>query len=333
MNATRRRWLAAVLGVACWGIAGEARAQAPGGGGSERPGAPPAPGPTVTAPASADDAGWPAGTLVIAGGGSLGDEIRQRALSEAGGPQARVVVIPQASALADAGERARSAWLEAGAADVAILALEPAEAAEAAAQELTRATLIWITGGDQNRLMEAIGKTDVPRLIRERYRAGAVIAGTSAGAAVMAEHMFTGQADLKSVSAAATETRPGLGLVDVLVDQHFHARGRFNRLLSAVLDRPDRLGIGIDEGTAIVVQGGGIEVIGRSSAMVIDARSARCSATPPGSPAAAEAVQLHLLRAGMRFELEARSAAASRPKSPAEPAESGNEAHPPRAKD
>src|SRR5437773_2486153 len=84
----------------------------------------------------------------------------------------------------------------------------------------------------------------------------ALAGGTSAGAAVLAEAMFTGDADLTSLIAGATVTGKGLGLwSEALIDQHFLKRQRDNRLISAVMDHPAMIGVGIDEGTAVVVQG------------------------------------------------------------------------------
>jgi cyanophycinase len=140
-------------------------------------------------------------------------------------------------------------------------------------------------------------------LIRERYVAGAVVGGTSAGAAVMSDLMITGEADLTGVGRGATKLAPGLGLwPGVIVDQHFLKRQRFNRLFAAVLDQPDHVGVGIDEETAVIVSAGRWEVIGRSQVLVLDARKARnAPASDQDARPAAGNVQLHLLRDGMNW--------------------------------
>ena len=102
---------------------------------------------------------------------------------------------------------------------------------------------------------------------------------------MLAAEMFTGDADLKSVAAGATITAPGLGLwPDVIVDQHFLTRQRGNRLISAVLDHPALVGVGIDEGTAVIVRGTAIEAIGKSAVIVIDPRHATVAPSPSDQP-------------------------------------------------
>ena len=181
-------------------------------------------------------------------------------------------MLPQSSAVPEAGDSSVKMWLDAGAKEAAKVAFTD----PGAAAKLRRATLIWMPGGDQNRFMKAIEGTGLADVIRERHRAGVTVGGTSAGAAVLAEAMFTGDADLKSIIAGATVTAKGLGLwPEVLIDQHFLKRQRDNRLISAVLDRPSLVGVGIDEGTAVIVQGTSFEVVGKSSVVVIDARDAQ----------------------------------------------------------
>jgi cyanophycinase len=175
----------------------------------------------------------------------------------------------------------------------------------AAATALRRATLIWMPGGDQNRFMKAIEGTGLAEIIRERHRAGVTVGGTSAGAAVLAEAMFTGDADLKSLTAGATVIAGGLGLwPDVLVDQHFLKRQRDNRLISAVMDRPALVGVGIDEATAVVVRGASFEVLGKSSVVVIDARAAQVDKTPPGGLVSGRGLKLSVLHAGQTYSLK-----------------------------
>jgi cyanophycinase len=241
------------------------------------------------------------GALVVVGGGSTGPEIVAKTLALAGGKRAIVVVLPQSSALADAGDESVKMWLDAGAREATKVGFADKDAAAA----LRRATLIWMPGGDQNRFMKAIEGTGLPEIIRERHRAGVTVGGTSAGAAVIADAMFTGEADLKALKAGATVIGKGLGLwPDALIDQHFLTRQRDNRLISAVLDRPTLVGVGIDEGTAVVVQGTSFEVIGKSSVVVIDARGAQVDKTPTGGLASGRGLKLSVLRAGQTYSLK-----------------------------
>ncbi len=183
-----------------------------------------------------------------------------------------------------------------------------------AARVLDSATGIWFSGGDQNRLTAALAGTPVERAIHARYRAGAVVGGTSAGAAVMSAHMLTG--DERRPGGARRDTTDnwitidrnnvavdsGFALVsNVIIDQHFLRRKRHNRLVSLVLEHPVRLGVGIDESTALVVEPDGRwRVSGASVAVVYDARQA--AVTPAGTTLGAAGMSMHVLPAGGRFD-------------------------------
>jgi cyanophycinase len=242
----------------------------------------------------------PEGHLVVVGGGGTPEVVLKRALALAGGPAATVVVFPQASELPETGDENVQMWKEAGATDVRWVALTDPAAARAAVE---RATLIWFPGGDQVKLMQAFEGTGVPEVIRSRYRTGAVVGGTSAGAAVMSPLMLTGDADLKSITVGATKTLPGLGLwPEVIVDQHHLKRQRQSRLLSLVLEHPALIGVGIDERTAAIVTGRSFEVLGESSVLIVDARQAAVEARQPGQLSAARNIRVHVLTTGMTFD-------------------------------
>jgi cyanophycinase len=241
------------------------------------------------------------GALVVVGGGRTGSDIVAKALALSGGKNAIVAVLPQSSGDADAGDESVRMWLDAGAREAAKVAFGDAKAPAA----LRRATLIWMPGGDQNRFMKAIDGTGLAEIIRERHRAGVTVGGTSAGAAVIAEAMFTGDADLKALKAGATVIAKGLGLwPEALIDQHFLTRQRDNRLISAVLDRPALVGVGIDEGTAVIVHGTSFEVVGKSSVVVVDARGAQVDQTPAGGLVSGRGLKLSVLRAGQTYSLK-----------------------------
>ena len=268
-----------------------------------------------TPPAPAPAVARPAGTLLIVGGGPAPAEIPRRFVELAGGAGARIVVFPMASADSGTGP-AKVAELRALGADAvsAPLTREAASGAEAA-RVLDGATGIWFSGGDQNRLTRALAGTPVERAIHARYRAGAVVGGTSAGAAVMSARMITGDERRPggdrpprdssdawlTVARDNVVTAPGFGLLPgVVVDQHFLRRKRHNRLLSLVLELPERLAVGIDESTALEIgPDGRWRVLGASSAIVLDARQARVAG---GSALGASDVRLHVLPAGSTFD-------------------------------
>ncbi|MEM8522633.1 cyanophycinase [Flavobacterium sp. PL12] len=143
---------------------------------------------------------------------------------------------------------------------------------------LQNAKLIFISGGDQTRFMDVVKNTPVYTAIHKAYENGSTIAGTSAGAAVMCQHMITGNQKLQTKYSETfdnirydnLETTVGLGLIkNVIIDQHFMKRSRYNRLLSALVEFPDHIGIGIDESTALIVRNKEIEIAGESEVVVV----------------------------------------------------------------
>jgi cyanophycinase len=244
----------------------------------------------------------PPGHLIIAGGGDTLPEIARKALDLAGGKKAHVLIVPQASTLRNAGELSQEVWREFGAQRVNVLHAEDRQEALGAIQG---ADLIWIPGGSQSQLMGTLRRQGLIDAIRRRFEQGATVGGTSAGAAVMSVAMLTGDSRTDCLTPDAAKLAPGLGLwPDVIIDQHYLRRCRFNRLLSAVLTHPENVGIGIDEYTAVVVTGRTFEVIGKSNVVVIDARKTARLVAKDGDPEAASGVALHVLRAGMRFDLD-----------------------------
>ena len=261
------------------------------------------------------------GHLLIVGGGPIPPEISRRFVELAGGPgKARIVVFPMASSDSDAGIE-MTADLEKLGARAERIVLDHAHAdTDEAVKRLDGVTGIWFGGGDQVLLTAALGGTRVEAAMHKLLAAGAVLGGTSAGAAVMTTPMLTGEerhvggvrppADLKSPLAAYmtvarddVETVPGFGfLPGAVVDQHFIRRRRSNRLLSVVLEHPDLVGVGIDESTAVEVgPDGRWRVLGESAAMIFDARRARV--TPVGAPAlGAAGVTLLVLPAGSTYD-------------------------------
>jgi cyanophycinase len=237
------------------------------------------------------------GPIIAVGGGGTTDAIVAKMLALAGGKDAIVAVLPQSSEAEDAGDSSVKMWLDAGAKKAFKVGFADRATAKAL---LESASLIWMPGGDQNRFMKVIAGTGLDDVIRARHRAGIAVGGTSAGAAVLSQSMITGDADLQSLTAGTTTIAPGLGLLpDVIVDQHFLRRQRQNRLMSAVLERPEQLGVGVDEATAAIFHNGTIQVLGRSAVVVIDARRAQVEPQAANRPLAARDVRVTILRDGM----------------------------------
>ena len=237
------------------------------------------------------------GPIIAVGGGGTTEAILAKTLAFAGGLEAVVAVLPQSSEAEDAGDSSVKMWLDAGAKKAFKVDFADRAAARAL---LESASLIWMPGGDQNRFMKTIVGTGLDDVIRARHRAGVAVGGTSAGAAVLSRAMITGDADLQSLTAHKTTIAPGLGLLaDVIVDQHFLRRQRQNRLMSAVLERPEQLGVGVDEATAAIFHNGTIQVLGRSAVVVIDARRAQVESIAADRPVAARDVRVTILRDGM----------------------------------
>lgn len=240
------------------------------------------------------------GSLVVVGGGTTTAAIVDKALDLAGGAKAKVVLIAEANP--EYGPASLAAWKTTKASQVTLLNVrQPA----AATKLLREADLIWIPGGLQGVFMNSLRGTNIADTIRRRYREGAIIGGTSAGAAVMSRVMIGGRSDLDSLRAGSTPyLMEGLSLwPEVIVDQHFLQKGRFNRLTLAILDHPELIGIGIDEETAVVVHGQQMEVIGNNNVTVIDARQASREKLVQGEPVAVRDLKIHVLRAGMKLEI------------------------------
>jgi len=168
---------------------------------------------------------------------------------------------------------------------------------------------VFFTGGDQVKITSQIGDTPIFSRIREIYDDGGVIAGTSAGAAVMSETMLVVGGDEQShVIGGSVRMAPGLGLIgDVIIDQHFMERGRFGRLIGAVAQNPKNLGIGIDEQTAIVVEReNGFYVLGSGAVYVIDGTEVSYSNVAEEDLKKTLSIynlRMHMLSQGDRFDL------------------------------
>jgi cyanophycinase len=226
------------------------------------------------------DESLPKGKLIIIGGGSRPDSLVERIIQEAGlRTGGYCVILPMSSEDPDSSVYyASQQFLNKSITKLYGFNFKKDQAIKKSwIDSIRTANLIYITGGDQARFMNIVAGTEIETAIHDAYKKGCVISGTSAGAAVMSKLMITGD-QLKHKEYAATfqtiepdniEIKTGLGLLpDVMIDQHFLIRSRHNRLITAVIEHPDMTCIGIDESTAILVNGKNIEVLGDSQVLV-----------------------------------------------------------------
>jgi cyanophycinase len=206
------------------------------------------------------------GTLIIAGGGQLGSDIVERFVEAAGGKRAKIVVIPTAGDL----DIYPKSWTglepfkDAGAKSVTILHTREARVADsdAFAKPLREATGVWFPGGRQWRLADAYLNTKTLLELYKLLERGGVIGGTSAGASVQASYLVRGAREANTI-VMAPGYEQGFGFLrGAAVDQHLSARNRQHDLLQVIARHQNLLGIGLDEGTAIVVRGDTAEVLG-----------------------------------------------------------------------
>jgi len=227
------------------------------------------------------DRGKATGKLFIIGGGDRTDSMMNELLKIAGLCNAGYVyILPMASSVPDSSIIwAKEDFSVTGINKVYGFNFLAGETPpQAQLDSLRNARLIYICGGDQSRFMSVVLNTPVMDAIHQAYKNGSVIAGTSAGAAVMSKIMITGNqkkhqgtdAGFVTVESGNIETIEGLGLLtDVIIDQHFIKRQRLNRLVAASIENPDQLCVGIDESTAIIVDGDYVTVTGISQVIVI----------------------------------------------------------------
>jgi cyanophycinase len=254
------------------------------------------------------------GHLVIIGGGEdrkHDKEILSRFVELSGGAEARIVVITAASQIADEmWEVYDKAFGDLGVKSRVHVALTSRQDAndEAVVREVARADGIFMTGGDQKRLLAIIGGTALDAEMHTALKVrGACIGGTSAGASAMSGHMLAQGRTDRHPEKGAVSLGAGLGFLHrVVIDQHFSERQRLSRLLSLVAQNPYLQGIGIDEDTALVVERGvGIEVLGEGAVTVVDGRHMLTNLADIADRDTPELidVRLHLLPAGSRFRL------------------------------
>ena len=255
------------------------------------------------------------GQLFIIGGGSRTEGMVARMVEEAGleNGAGYGVILPMASSEPEAAtEAARKPFVEQGVEHVHGLNFSDDTApSEARLDSLRGADLVYIVGGDQRRFMEVVRDSPVEQALRDSYFNDHLIAGTSAGAAVMSEKMITGgekkhseyHETFRTLEAENIITTSGLGFLEKsIVDQHFLYRSRYNRLLTAVLEDPGLTGLGIDESTALLVNGRTAEVVGDWQVVVVKSPNAGTVRTQDGK-FGARSVTLDIYLPGQTFQI------------------------------
>jgi cyanophycinase len=254
--------------------------------------------------------------------GGAEDKIRDRAIlrafvDAAGGADANLVILATASELAEIGDRYARLFEELGADTVEALRLRTREdaldAGPGVLDLIEYASGLFITGGSQLRIASALGGTDIAAAIRRRHAQGMVVAGTSAGAAILSEHMIAMGDSGSTPRRRLVQMAKGLGLApDLVIDQHFRQRDRLGRLVTALSYNPGPLGVGVDEDTAAAVQPDGtLRVLGSGAVTVIDASGMRFTdshAVRRGQPLAVLGLRLDVLTAGCRYDVRRRTA-------------------------
>lgn len=209
-------------------------------------------------------------------------------------------------------EKYRASFADLGVPDVTELYIDERDQAtmEEKLTDLRKVEAVFFSGGDQLRITSLIGDTPIYERVHDIFANGGVIAGTSAGASAMSETMLVRGPSAASFRIGDLSMAPGLGLLpNVIIDQHFAERGRIGRLIGAVSQNPRVLGIGIDEDTAIIVQGERFEVIGTGAVYLVDAGAVTHSNIAEASAEEALSIydlKLHVLSSGDAFDLTTR---------------------------
>jgi cyanophycinase len=258
------------------------------------------------------------GWIVPVGGAEEkeGDPIILRRFVELSGDRdARIAVIPTASRLDDTGARYERIFRELGAGSTRALDYKRREDATRSdwLEYLRESTGVFLTGGNQLRISTILGGTDVARAIRTVNARGVPVGGTSAGAAILSEHMIAFGKSGATPRAGMVSLAPGFGLTNrVVIDQHFRQRDRIGRLLAALAYNPFAVGIGLDEDTAAFIDGDDcIEVIGSGAITIVDASKLEHSSmghAADGESICMTGIQLHILNGGGRYNLHTRVA-------------------------
>jgi cyanophycinase len=243
-------------------------------------------------------------------------EILDRFIDICGGKEARIGIIPTASELEDTGRNYEKLFREIGVKHAKVLPFETRDDCDSPEylEYIEKSDGVFLTGGNQLRLSTTLGGTATAQLIRRRNAAGMHVAGTSAGAAFVPEHMIAGGLEGSTPTPDMVTMAPGLGLTNkFIIDQHFRERDRLGRLLTALAYNPFAVGMGLDEDTAAFISpDDAIEVVGSGGITIIDPSELSYSSMHKarrGEPVSLIGVRLHILVAGGRYKTASREAA------------------------
>lgn len=257
------------------------------------------------------------GNLIIIGGAEdkKGEkDILKEVCSRIDGDHDELVIATIATDLPkEVGAEYRSIFERLGVRNINILDIEDRKDAfeQHNLEIMEKAALVFFTGGDQLKITSLLGGTPLYKVIHESHENGCVYVGTSAGASVVSDTMIITGDDEESPKKCTLKMAPGLGLIkNVVIDQHFAQRGRTGRLLVAIAENPESLGIGIDEDTAIMVSKvGKFQVKGSGAVYVIDGSSisyTNVSEQYPDEILSMFDIKMHVLKSGDKFDLNTR---------------------------
>lgn len=241
--------------------------------------------------------------------------VLRRFVEICGGETAHIAVIPTASQLEETGPRYEAIFRDMGVRETTNLPFE--QRADCRREDwiavLESVDGVFMTGGNQLRLSTTLGGTPVAEILRRRNAEGLPVAGTSAGAAIMSEHMIAYGAEGPTPRCDMVTLAPGLGLTPMaIIDQHFRQRGRLGRLLTALTFNPRPIGIGLDEDTAAVIDADDrIEVVGSGALTIVDPGEVEYSSMDsarPHDPVCVTNVRLHVLIDGASYDIPSRVA-------------------------
>lgn len=260
-----------------------------------------------------------AGYLIPIGGAERKEgnaRVLRRFVALAGDADARIAIIPTASKLDSTGPRYERVFREFGAGEAFSLPFRSRQdcAREDWLEKLSEATGIFLTGGSQLRLSRTLGGTAVTQTIRDAHARGAHVAGTSAGASYMSEHMIAFGEQGATPRTHMVALAPGIGLTrDFTIDQHFRERDRLGRLLTVLAYNPDVVGLGLDENTAAFIgPDGRAEIVGSGSCTIVDGADLEYASVGKKADdlVCLIGIRLHILLAGSIYEIERRRAIA-----------------------
>jgi len=256
-------------------------------------------------------------TVIIIGGAEdkvNGRQILSTFFERSGGKDAVIAIIPCASREPEAiGDRYRKIFTDMGAKALDVFDIRDRRESEKPGWHdfLEDCTGVFITGGDQLRLCGLLADTTLMNTVRTRAQLGEIaLAGTSAGAAIMGEHMIAGGGSGESPNRSLVDLTDGLNIIpQIIVDQHFHNRNRMARLMSAIAAYPDRLGIGIDEDTCTLFGERTFEVIGKGTVTIVDPSQLTHTSHPDvgmSDPLSIHNMRVHILSHGDGYDFRKR---------------------------